>query len=69
MAGLALTTEGLAKLIIGPNSLLSSTVSILETIIFGRDVGVPDWTEEFVGSLTIGVGKTGYLLACYGYEI
>ena len=64
MLGLALATEGLAKLIIGPNSLLSSAVSIFDTMIFGRDDGVPDWTEEFVGSLTIGVGKIGYLLAC-----
>ena len=64
MLGLALTTEGLAKLIIGPNSLLSSAVSIFDTMIFGRDDGVPDWTEEFVGSLTIGVGRTGYLLTC-----
>ena len=64
MLGLALTKEGLAKLMIGPNNLLSSAVSILETIIFGRDDWVPDCTEEFVGSLTIGVGKIGYLLAC-----
>ena len=42
MLGLGLTIEGLAKLIIGPNNLLSSTVSILDTIIFGRDVEVPD---------------------------